>query len=75
MRRLIMIMDETDQKTKYQLKLGFMQLDQAFPHILSNPVVITPNKFELYTKEEDPESIFNSMVVIDNSFTENMFID
>lgn len=43
--RFIFIIDESDKTTKYQLKLGFLQIDQAFPHITSNPVVITPYKF------------------------------
>ena len=44
-RRLIFIKDETDKKTNYQLKLGFMQIDQAYPHKISNPVVLTPYKY------------------------------
>lgn len=45
LKRIIFIKDETENTTIYQLKLGFLQIDQAFPHITSNPVIITPNKF------------------------------
>lgn len=75
MRRLCCIMDETDKKTQYQLRLGFLQVDQAYPHSLSNPVVLTPSKFEEFTKEEQPKSVFNSIIVVNNEFRENIFIN
>jgi len=51
LRRIIFIKDETDRLTKYQLKLGFMQIDQMYPYTTSNPVIITPYKFEEFTRE------------------------
>jgi hypothetical protein len=74
-RRLIFIMQETDRKTTYQFKLGFLQIDQAYPHTLSNPVIITPNKFEEFTRDDKPEWVFNSMMVINNTYKETTFID
>lgn len=68
-------MDESDKRTKYQLKLGFMQIDQAYPYITSSPVIITPYKFEEFTRVEKPESVFNSMMIINKAFKENTFID
>ena len=45
MRRLIFIKNETDKKMDYQLRIGFLQIDQAYPYVVSNPVILTPNKF------------------------------
>jgi len=46
--------------------MGFFQIDQAYPHQLSNPVIITPYKFEEFTKEDKPKCIFNSVIVLNN---------
>ncbi len=44
-KRLQFIKYETDKKIQYQLKIGFFQIDQSYPHIMSSPVVLTPYKF------------------------------
>jgi len=69
-----MIKNETDKRVDYQLKIGFLQIDQAHPYLVSNPVILTPSKFEEFTREKEPKYIFNSMVVISKEFKENTFI-
>jgi hypothetical protein len=62
-------------KMQYQFKLGFLQIDQAYPHIISTPVIFTPHKYELFTKEKDPSSIFNFTIVFSKEFVKNTFIN
>jgi hypothetical protein len=49
-RRLLFIQYETDKKKQYQAKIGFLQIDQAYPHYMPNPVILTPDKYEEFTK-------------------------
>lgn len=50
LRRLILVQYETDKKKQYQAKLGFLQIDQSHPYIISSPVILTPHKYELFTR-------------------------
>jgi hypothetical protein len=63
LRRLFLVQYETDKKKQYQVKLGFLQIDQAHPYILSSPVILTPHKYELFTREKDPKNLFNFTIV------------
>ena len=45
LKRLLFIQYETDRKKQYQLRLGFLQIDQAYPYIISSPVILTPYKY------------------------------
>ena len=56
------------------MKLGYLQVDQAHPHRLACPVVVTPNQFKAYTRDQSPLSIFNSIIVLDKRFKKNIFV-
>lgn len=78
MQNLELAMLKTNLFTRYQVRLQYLQFDQDEPFNIPDPVIITPYKFKQFISidpKDKPKSIFNILLVIDNSFMKNIFVN